>query len=51
MHRAAAIRARLFAIAYADRLPGPEQEALLQAMLKDGNPWVRHEAATKRSAR
>lgn len=44
-------RARLFAIAYADRLPGPEQEALLQAMQKDDNPWVRHEAAARKSAR
>lgn len=42
------LRARLFAIAYAHWLPKPEGDALLEAMAKDENPWVRHEAAARR---
>jgi len=43
-------RARLFAIAYAHWLPEAERTALLKALRKDDNPWVRHEATAKLAA-
>ncbi|MDP6503452.1 MAG: hypothetical protein QF886_07540, partial [Planctomycetota bacterium] len=43
--RANDIRSRLFAVKHAHWLPGEERDALLEAMTRDENVWVRHEAS------